>query len=175
MKLCPQNAIIISCVCAITNIYDTLDFKYTCLSSSACLQFWFQFLSYDRCTDCGHSFRDIWPIAGLKTSNRRKECLSFLPLSNFRGVKFSRFCSICKIFRTVDSYNKDECLERYRNRQVPLAVVVDRTFTSGCVDWPTCLFNDDCHVKFYFCALNFCDWAQPQNYFNSEIFPMYGI
>ena len=30
-------------------------------------------------------------------------------------------------------------------------------------------------IKCFICALNFCGWSQVQNYFNSEIFPIYGI
>ena len=30
-------------------------------------------------------------------------------------------------------------------------------------------------VKCFICVLNFRSWSQPQNYFNSEIYPIYGM
>ena len=33
-------------------------------------------------------------------------------MKNFHGVKFSQFRSICEFFLTVDSCNRDVCLER---------------------------------------------------------------
>lgn len=57
-------------------------------------------------------------------------------------VKFSRFCLIHKIFLMVGDCNMDKCLAsswcsvyyRYQKSQGSLAVVVDRTFTSGGVE-----------------------------------------
>ena len=37
------------------------------------------------------------------------------------------------------------------------------------------LFGDLCCVTVFICVLNFCGWSQPQNHFNSEIFPVYNI
>ena len=55
-----------------------------------------------------------------------------------------------------------------------LAVVINRTFTSGSVDLRASLFTEHRRVIF-FRVFNFRGWSQPQNYFNSEIFPIYGI
>ena len=58
-------------------------------------------------------------------------------MKNFRVIKFSRFCSICEIFLTVDDRNTDEILEsswhlvyttRYQESQGLLGVVFNRTF-----------------------------------------------
>ena len=55
-----------------------------------------------------------------------------------------------------------------------LTVVVDRTFTSGGVDFAHTLTHSSSPQKFYFRVLNFRGWSRPRNYFNSEIFPIYG-
>ena len=54
-------------------------------------------------------------------------------------------------------------------------VVIDWTFTSGGVDIGTHLFIDHCCVHVFIRMLNFHGRSQPRNYFNSEIFPIYGI
>ena len=65
---------------------------------------------------------------------------------------------------------------RYQENQGSLAVVVDQTFTSGGVDLRASLFIDHRSMrKFIFPVLNFHSLSQPQIFFNSEIFPMYGI
>ena len=53
-------------------------------------------------------------------------------MKNFRVIKFSRFRSIREIFLPVDDCSMDERLDQ--ESQGSLAVVVDRTFTSGSVD-----------------------------------------
>ena len=70
---------------------------------------------------------------------------------------------------------------RYRENQVSLVVtlwlsgvVVDRTFTPGGVDVCACLFVDHCCINVFIRVFNFRGWSQPRNYFNSEIFPIYG-
>ena len=63
-------------------------------------------------------------------------------MKNFRVTKFSWFCSIREKFLTVDYCNMDERLEsswhlvyyQVSGKLGSLAVVVDRTFTSGNVD-----------------------------------------
>ena len=71
---------------------------------------------------------------------------------NFCGILFDLW--IC--FVTVDGYNRDEHLEckfttRYWESQVSLAVVVDQTFTLGCVDARAQLFIDLSCVRFFAC------------------------
>ena len=86
------------------------------------------------------------------TVDREIFMLKIICVKNFRGVKFSRFCSIREIFLTVDGYDVDESAwrvsgvystTRYQENQVLLAVYSRRL-------------------------------PRPQNYFNSEIFPIYG-
>ena len=84
-------------------------------------------------------------------------------MKNFRVIKFSRFCSIRKIFLTVDDCNMDECLEsswhlvyyQVSESQGWLAVVIDWTFTSGSVDLRASLFTDHCRVILFFVCLIF--------------------
>ena len=55
-------------------------------------------------------------------------------------------------------------------------VVILRTFTSGGVNLRILIFIDHCCRVFYsIFTLNFHGWSQPWNYFNSEIFLIYGI
>ena len=58
--------------------------------------------------------------------------------------------------------------------QVLLAVVVNRTFTSGGYDFVRTLPHWSSPHKFYFRVLNFCSWSRPRIFFNSEIFLIYG-
>ena len=39
----------------------------------------------------------------------------------------------------------------------------------------TLIFVDHCCVNVFIHVLNFRGWSQPRNYFNSEIFPIYGM
>ena len=43
------------------------------------------------------------------------------------------------------------------------------------VDICACLFVDHCCVQVFIRVLNFHGWSQPRNYFNSEIFLIYGM
>ena len=63
-----------------------------------------------------------------------------------------------------------------RARYCWLYIVVVLTFTSGGVDLRTHLSIDHHRVSFFilFRVFNFRGWPRPQNYFNSEIFPIYG-
>ena len=54
-------------------------------------------------------------------------------------------------------------------------LVVDQTFTLGGVDVRTHFIVDHCCVNVFIRVLNFRSWSQPRNYFNSKIFPTYGI
>ena len=80
------------------------------------------------------------------TVDREIFTLKIIRVKNFGVDKFSRFRSIRKIFLTVNGYNLDEHLESserlvyYQVTGEPgiLAVVVDRTFTMGGVDF-TCM------------------------------------
>ena len=53
-------------------------------------------------------------------------------------------------------------------------VVIDWTFTSGGVDVHAHLFVDHCCAYFRIRVLNFHGWSQLRNYFNSEIYLIYG-
>ena len=53
-------------------------------------------------------------------------------------------------------------------------VVIDRTFTSGGVDMHARLFVDHLPVNVFIRVLKFRSWSQLRNYFNSEVFPIYG-
>ena len=79
---------------------------------------------------------------------------------NFRGFVWS-----AKIF-TANVYNMDE-------RQVSLPVVVNQKFTLGC-GFPRMPNRRFIVTQAFFCVLNFRGWFRPRNYFNSEIFPIYG-
>ena len=70
---------------------------------------------------------------------------------------------------------------RYQESQLSLVVtlwlsgvVIDRKFTPGSVDVRARLFVDHHCVNVFIRVLNFRSWSQPRNYFNSEIFPIYG-
>ena len=54
------------------------------------------------------------------------------------------------------------------------AGVVDRTFSLGGVDVHARLFVYHYCENAFIRVLNFRDWSQMRNYFNSEIFPIYG-
>ena len=113
------------------------------------------------------------------TVDRKIFTLKIIRVKIFRVVKFSRFRLIREIFLMVDYYNMDKSIESsyrlvyYRVSGEPeigsLVVVVDQTFIPGSVDLrlPPCKFN--------FRVLKFRGWLRPQNYFNSKIFPIYGI
>ena len=87
-------------------------------------------------------------------------------------------------FLMVGSYNMDEHLEFswrsiYYQASEEEGITscinfVDRRFTLGvCMDVHTHLLIDHCRVIFL-CMLKFHGWSQPKNYFNSEVFLMYG-
>ena len=69
----------------------------------------------------------------------------------------------------------------YRERQLLLVVtlwlsgvVVDWTLTLGSVDIRAHLLVDHHCIHVFICVVNLCVWSRPQNYFNSEIFLIYG-
>ena len=53
--------------------------------------------------------------------------------------------------------------------------VINWTFTLGDVDVRAYLFVDHRCINVFICVLNFRSWSQPRNYFNSNIFKVYGI
>ena len=61
-----------------------------------------------------------------------------------------------------------------RARYYWLYIVIVLTFTSGGVDLRTHLSIDHRRVSFFFRVFNFHGWPRPRNYFNTEIFPIYG-
>ena len=65
---------------------------------------------------------------------------------------------------------------RYGWLYMYMYIVIDRTFASGGgVDLRTHLFIDHRRASF-FRMFNFRGWRpRPRNYFNSEIFPIYGM
>ena len=62
-----------------------------------------------------------------------------------------------------------------RARYCWLYIVIVLTFTSRSVGLCTHLSIDHRRISFFFRVFNFHGWPQPRNYFNSEIFPIYGI
>ena len=64
---------------------------------------------------------------------------------------------------------------RYWESQVLLAVVINLTFTLGCVVLRTCLSIDHCLVNFFPCVQFLRLVSTSKNYFNSKIFWIYSI
>ena len=60
----------------------------------------------------GHTFCLCCFVKVEHTVDQEIFMLKIIRVKIFRGVKFSRFRSICKKFLMVDSYNRDVCLER---------------------------------------------------------------
>ena len=122
-------------------------------------------------------------LAKLHTVDREIFTLKRIRVKIFRVDKFSRFRSIREIL-TVNGYNiygrapgefrAFGLLPGNRRAMYPLAVVVERTFISGGVEFTRTLTHCSSPRKFYFRVLHFRGWSRPRNYFNSEIFPIYG-
>ena len=101
---------------------------------------------------------------------------------NFRGVKFSRFRSIREFFLTVDYCNMDEYLESswrlvyYQVSGEPGITRCSRRSDIYLVEYGLArkLIQWSLPHNFIFRVFNFRGWSRPQNYFNSEIFPIYG-
>ena len=102
--------------------------------------------------------------------------LKVIRMKNFPGVKFLWFRSICEKFLTVDDCNMDKRLENschlvcYQVSGEPESCRLD-IYLGGCgvlIHWllPRNLI---------FRLLNFRSWSRARNYFNSKIFPTYGI
>ena len=100
-------------------------------------------------------------------------------VKNNSHEKFSRFRSIRKIFLTVDNCNTDEHLETCW--RLVYYQVSGEPGIAGCshrsdiylrgVDLRASLFTDHHHVILFFACLIFA----ARNYFNSEIFTIYGM
>ena len=74
-------------------------------------------------------------------------------------------CSVPSIYSTM----------RYQESQLLPAAVVNRTFTFGGVHFHECsTYLLISVVEIFFYMLNFRGWSPSWNYFNSEIFPIYG-
>ena len=118
-------------------------------------------------------------MLSLNTIDREIFMLKIIRVKNFCVIKFSRIRLIREIFLMVDDCNTDELLESswrlvyYQVSGEPGNSFRLDIYPGECVDLHANLFTDHrCIILFL--ALNFHGWSQPQNYFNSGIFPIYG-
>ena len=118
------------------------------------------------------------------TVDREVFTLKIICMKNFCVIKFLRFRSIREIFLRVDNYNMDERLESFW--RLVYYQVSGEPGIAGYSHWSdiylrgvwTCackLMHWSSPCNFIFCVLNFRGWSRPQNYFNSEIFPIYSM
>ena len=123
-------------------------------------------------------------IYGQATVDREIFALKIIRVKIFRVIKFLHFRSIRKILLTVDDCNMDECLESswhlvyYQVSGEPGIAGCSRRsdiYFGECGLARASLFTDHHRHNFIFRVLNFRGWSRPRNYFNSQIFPMYGI
>ena len=103
--------------------------------------------------------------------------LKFFMLLNFRG-----FVQSANFFM-VDVYNMDEHLKSFY--RLVYYWVSGEWGIAGCSSrsdiypgecgFVRTSFHWSLPCKFNFCVLKFHGWSRPRNYFNSEIFPIYGM
>ena len=120
----------------------------------------------------GYKYTVDWEIFTLK----------IICVTNFCVVKFWLFRSICKNFAVVNDCNMDKLLES--SWRLVYYQVSGEQGIACCSCWsdvyfgecgPACKFIHWSSLRnFIFHMFNFRGWSQLQNYFNSEIFLIYG-
>ena len=118
----------------------------------------------------------------IHTVDRDIFVLKIIHVKIFHVDKFSRFHLIREKNFTVDDCNMDECLESLWllvNYQVSGEPGIAHCSRLSDIYLGECglarkLVHWSSPHNFIFHVFNFCGWSRPRNYFNSEIFPIYG-